>query len=80
MIILTGFQVVVFNVIIAGTGWFVFHLNDASVFPLFFDILKYYIGATVVELIGILAFIIKGTFTSDHTKLMEILLNRDKKK
>lgn len=80
LIILTAFQVIVFNVIIAGTGWFLFRLNDVSVLPLFFDILKYYIGATLVELIGILTFIIKGTFTSDHTKLMETLLNRDKHK
>lgn len=39
-----------------------------------FNILKYYIGATVVELIGMIVFITKGTFTSDHVKTMELVL------
>ena len=38
-----------------------------------FSIVKYYIGATVVELMGMIAFIAKGTFSSDHIKVMKFL-------
>ena len=39
-----------------------------------FTILKYYIGATIVELIGMVWFITKGTFSSDHVKTMQSVL------
>lgn len=80
LIVLTVIQIVAFNVIIGGAGIYVFRLNSLEGISLYFDILKYYIGATVVELIGMFAFIVKSTFSSSHSKMMEILLNKDENK
>ena len=77
LIVLMTIQVVAFNIIIAGAGIYIFSLKDTSVLQLFFDVLKYYIGATVVELIGIFAFVIKGTFISGHSKLVEMLMDKE---
>jgi hypothetical protein len=40
-----------------------------------FTILKYYIGATIVELIGMVWFVTKATFSPDHVKTLELILN-----
>lgn len=76
--VFTGFQLLVFNIIISVIAGLAFHNGTLDVISLFFDIFKYYIGATVAELIGMLYFITKGTFSSDHVKIMELLFG-DKK-
>ena len=78
VVCLTSFQLVVFNVVIACTGWFTFQNGNVTIAELYFDILKYYIGATVVELIGMIWFVTKGTFSSDHIKSIDHMVNADK--
>lgn len=72
---LTILQLIFFNVIvvIALIGSFV--KGSPDIIKELFTILKYYIGATVVELIGMIAFITRGTFSSDHIKVMKMLFS-----
>lgn len=72
---LTSFQLVVFNIVIAFTGWFTLKNGNVTVAEMYFDILKYYIGATVAELIGMIWFVTKGTFSSDHIKTIDHMVN-----
>ena len=72
--IFTAIQLIAFNVIIAAVAWFSFQNSETDVITQLFDILKYYIGATVVELISMLAYITSGTFSTNHVKTMELLL------
>lgn len=71
---LTVFQLVAFNVIIAGVAWLSFRCSDTTIVPQFFEILKYYIGATVAELLAMIWFVTKGTFSSEHIKMLGQLL------
>lgn len=71
---ITVVQLIAFNLIIAVTGICSFLSNDNEVITLFFEICKYYIGAIIVELIGMLAFIMKGTFSSEHIDMMRLVL------
>ena len=75
----TGLQLFVFNLVIAGAIVFIFFFKSKNqcLASQVFDILKYYIGATVVELIGMLIFITKGTFSDNHAKIMKDLLKSD---
>lgn len=54
--------------------------SDTNILDSLFDFLKYYIGAVVVELIGMLFFIVRGVFSSNFNKIMENVLNPDSKK
>ena len=71
---LTWVQVWLFNgVILVMIGavmvrMFVFGESD---FTGLFDFLKYYVGAVLVELLGMLAFISKSIFSSSYDKIME---------
>lgn len=75
---LTIVQLLVFNLIIGLIAWWTYKNGETSVVLQFFDILKYYIGATVVELIGMIWFITRGTFSSDHIKMMELMFGDEK--
>ena len=44
-----------------------------------FDLLKLYISGTAIELIGMLWFVTRYTFSGDHSKLMQYLLNTETK-
>lgn len=70
----TAIQLLAFNGIIGVTVWLVFKNGNADVITHFIDLLKYYIGATVVELITMLAYITTGTFSTNHVKTMNKLL------
>lgn len=74
----TGLQLLVFNVVVAGAVWLAFEKGDASIVKSMINVLKYYIGATVVELIGMLTFITSATFSTKHIKTMELLLSDSK--
>ena len=54
--------------------------SDTSILDGLFDFLKYYVGAVVVELIGMLFFIVRGVFSFDYKKIMESVLNTETKK
>lgn len=54
--------------------------SDTSILQSLFDFLKYYVGAVLVELIGMLIFIVKGVFSSNYNKIMESVLGFDSKK
>ena len=71
---LTIGQLIAFNLIIAATGVFSFLNSNIEVIFSFFEICKYYIGAVIVELIGMLAFIMKGTFSSKHIDMMKLVV------
>lgn len=75
---LTFFQLSIFNVIIGAVVYFSFRNAEPSVLAALFGVLKYYIGATVTELIGMIAVITTGTYSLNHIKTMELLL-KDKK-
>lgn len=70
----TAIQLVAFNLIIGLTAWLVFKNGDTNVIIHLIELLKYYIGATVVELITMLAYITTGTFSTNHVKTMDKLL------
>ncbi len=72
--IFTGIQLVSFNLIIILLVFFSFFISDVSDLSLLFDLLKYYIGATIVELISLIFFIAKATYSSDHVRMMEKLI------
>lgn len=79
VVLLTAGQLIFFNYMIYMTvsqSFLVSQLETINIDVVnnLFDILKYYIGATVVELIGMILFITKGTFSSDHVKTMELIL------
>ena len=69
-------QVSAFNAVIIALVVYLFLYREDTFMSLFFDVLKYYIGATVAELIGAFIFIIKATFTSDHIKMVEKILDK----
>lgn len=81
VVLLTAGQLIFFNYVIYLTLTQSFQtaqletISNLDVINNLFEILKYYIGATVVELIGMVLFITKGTFSSDHVKTMELMLN-----
>lgn len=54
--------------------------SDTSILQSLFNFLKYYVGAVLVELIGMLIFIVKGVFSSNYNKIMESVLKPDSKK
>lgn len=79
IVLLTAGQLIFFNYIIYLTITKSFQTAqleaiNVDVIDNLFTILKYYIGATIVELIGMVWFITKGTFSSDHVKTMQSVL------
>lgn len=54
--------------------------SDTSILQNLFDFLKYYVGAVVIELIGMLIFIVKGVFSTNYNKIMESVLGFDSSK
>lgn len=76
---LTAVQLVFFNVIIACVLHSSFKQGERETIDNLFLILKYYVGATVAELIGMVAFIARGTFSSDHIKVMKFLFAEKEK-
>ena len=78
VVILTAVQMIFFNAVIAVVVYYSFKSNNQSTISCLFDILKYYIGATVVELIGMIVYITSGTFSSSHYEAMKMLFQGKK--
>lgn len=74
---LVKWQLAIFNFIILGVVIVSLYLGGADVISGLFDFLKYYLGATLVELLGMLYFITKKTFSPNSIE--QILKNLDLK-
>ena len=81
---LTKIQLICFNVVICVLTYVIatvsFFKMDLELWKVMLDFLKYYIGAVVVELLGMLFFIAKSTFSSNYNKIMENILDPNPKK
>lgn len=77
--ILASVQLVAFNVMIFVILDFSFNTGNLEIINQMLNLFKYYIGATIVELIGLLVVITKGTFSSNHVKIMRLLLGSNYK-
>lgn len=71
---------IVISIITVSVIVLCFVKSDTSILGGLFDFLKYYVGAVVVELIGMLFFIVRGVFSFDYKKIMESVLNTETKK
>ena len=80
VVILTGIQLVFFNLIICYVVRQSFQTEILDIINNMFDILKYYIGATVVELIGMIVFVVSSTFSTSHFEAMKLLYHTEGKK
>lgn len=79
VVALTAIQMIFFNLVIAGAVFLSFKSGEQDTINSLFDILKYYIGATVVELIGMIVYITSGTFSASHVDTMKMLIQGSKK-
>lgn len=84
LVVFTGAQLWFFNKVINTTVSSSFEIimqhEQFDLLTDLYDILKFYIGATVVELIGMIATVTAGTFSSSHVKTMNMLLKSSKDK
>lgn len=70
--------IVVIGLVVDDNGiWFI-HKIDTSVCEELFEFLRFYISATIVELLGMLYFIVKRVFDNNVAKMFDI--NNKKKK
>lgn len=67
-------QLIFFNVVMAMLVWQWWGTEDTVLATALLDFLKYYIGAVVVELVGMLVFITRSAFTSNSKKIIERIL------
>ena len=79
ILVITAIQCVFFNVLMGGVAFFILKMEEPEVLYQLFEILKWYIGATVVEFIGIIAFIVRATFSNDHMKVLYLILQGEEK-
>ena len=59
---------------------FCFWQGDSTTLQSLLDFLKYYIGAVIAELIGLIIFIAKGVFSSNYEKIIEKVFGSDSSK
>lgn len=78
VIVFVGSQLFVFNAIIAFVIWSAATNSSNENFALIFEFLKYYIGAVLVELIGMIVFITQSTFKSVTKQMLKIVSNNVK--
>ena len=69
--------VVIISLVLGDGTWYFIRTIDLTIVPEVFDFLKYYITATVVELLGMLYFMIKKVF--DNSIIEFFKLNRKNK-
>lgn len=77
IIVLFGLQLLILNGIIVFL--IVICMKNDTTLPILLEFLKYYIGAVVVELLGLVAIIIKSTFNSSLPKIIEKVISSNKK-
>lgn len=74
IVVCVGAQLLLFNVVIILLIVQWWGTENATIVTGLLEFLKYYIGAVVVELIGMIVFITKSTFTSYAGKMIEKLI------
>lgn len=73
VLVLTLLQLIVFNGLIAFVIYSAVKTPTAGNLPIILEFLKYYIGAVLVEMIGMIVFITKSTFTSSTKEMLNIV-------
>lgn len=71
---ITVIQCAFFNGIIGFTAFAIFKMNSSDIISHLLELLKWYIAATVAELIGMIAFVVRGTFSNNHIKTLKLFL------
>ena len=79
LLVFVGLQLLFFNGIIGFLVWQLRPLAEIEVITSVLDFLKYYIGAVVVELISMLVFITKSTFTSPSHDIIKGFFSKNSK-
>lgn len=64
--------IVVIGLVTGDSNFLFIHKIDSSVCEDLFNFLKYYISATIVELLGMLYFIVKRVFSNNVAKMFEV--------
>lgn len=79
IIVLVAIQLVAFNVIIWMLVSNILGQKDSQLIMALLEFLKYYIGAVIVELIGLVVLVAQTTFSMHPTKMLEkVIQNRNK--
>lgn len=73
VLVLTLIQLLVFNGLISFVIYSAVKTPEAGNLPIIVEFLKYYIGAVLVEMIGMIVFITKSTFTSSTKEMLNIV-------
>jgi hypothetical protein len=74
---LTKLLIWLFNIVIGAITFavlifcFVQAAYSTQILDMYFEFLRYYIGAVLLELLGLLAFIIKSVFASNYSKVID---------
>lgn len=76
IVALLAVQIIFFNVIVSITLATSFNHAEQETINGLFSLLRYYISATAVELVGMVAFIAKATFSTEYVKPMRDLIAR----
>ena len=63
------------NVVIVGIIITCVIKPDLEIIPQLIDFLKWYFGGTIIEFIGLIGIVTKGTFSDRNAKILEKLLN-----
>lgn len=79
LICFLGLQLIAFNAIVGFLVFTLFKNFTLDALSLFIEFLKYYVGAVLVELIGIMVFITKSTFTSVTKDIINGFLKKTEK-
>lgn len=75
----TKWQLLFSNVVILGIIFLCGVKPDLEIVPQLFDFLKWYFAGTVVEFIGFIGYVTKGTFSEKNAENLEKLLNASQK-
>lgn len=78
IIVLVAIQLIAFNVIIWLLVSNILEQKEPQLITALLDFLKYYIGAVIVELIGLVVLVAQTTFSMHPTKMLERVIQNKK--
>ena len=78
IIVLVAIQLIAFNVIIWLLVSNILEQKEPQLITALLDFLKYYIGAVIVELIGLVVLVAQTTFSMHPTKMLERVIQNNK--
>lgn len=79
IIIMLGFQMVMVNGVVIALLVLTWWKNDAALITQLYDFIKYYVSLSVAELLGMLLFITKSSFSSNSKSIINGLFAQFKK-